>query len=226
MDKLYKKILYQFNDMNLLEEALTHPSIDQDKETKRNYERLELLGDAVLNLIITEILYDQFPNENEGSIVKRRSVLISSNSLVTIATQIELSNYINMTKSEEKMGGKTRKSTLENALESLIGAIYLDSKNLESVKYFIKYYWSTLIDQNNLPPEDPKSALQEWAQKQGKPIPQYSLIKTEGPAHEPLFTIAVHVVGLPQISASETSKKLAEKKAAEAMLYQINNLNI
>lgn len=227
--KLYQDIFYEFKNHNLLLEALTHPSIDHDADIRKdkipNYQRLEFLGDAVLNLLITQLLLDTYKDETEGMLSKRREVLVSGETLAVIAKNIGLGEYIIMTKGEDICGGRENKNTLENALESIIGAMYIDSQSLDITRKFIYHYWFPSIQAMKLPPKDPKSTLQEWAQKRGKSIPVYSTVSTVGPSHAPLFTIEVKVEGLQPYQATNSSKKIAARQAAEGLIKNIERLN-
>jgi ribonuclease-3 len=131
-----------------------------------------------------------------------------------------------MAESEATSGGRSNKNNLENALEALIGALYLDSNDLKQVALFVEKHWLPLILSMEAPPKDPKSTLQEWSQKLGKPIPAYNLIATTGLAHAPSFAVEVVVKGLPPISQTGPSKKVAERLAATKMLEYIKNHGI
>lgn len=168
---------YRFNNLELLQEALTHPSI-----SKKSYERLEFLGDSVLGLVVTEMLLKQFPNESEGDLAKRKAALVVGEILSKIAIIHNLAPIIIMSESERKLGGECNLNTLENVVESLIGAIYLDS-NFITIKEIINRIWQPFIDSMHEIPQDPKSKLQEILQKNGLALPKYELIKSEGPQH-------------------------------------------
>ncbi len=209
---------YRFIKPQLREEALTHPSRNKTLQKRPfNYQRLEFLGDAVLGLVIAQMLYETFPTENEGSLAKRLAGLVRSETLAKVGEKLSLGQYIQMASSEEMSGGRTNQSNIEDVCEALIGAMYLDG-GLEPASAFIRAHWSELIDSQALPPKDAKTALQEWAQGKGKPLPEYVVIKSEGPSHAPEFTIEVRVQGVESVQASGTSKRAAEQKAAQAML--------
>jgi ribonuclease-3 len=213
-------IEYNFNAEMLLEKALTHPSLSRQKQEDKqvfNYERLEFLGDGVLGLIIAELLFMMFPQENEGHLAKRHAALVRGETVTEIARSLEIGRFMRLSEGEEQTGGRENASNLENTLEAIIGAIYLDG-GIEPSKKFVLKHWTSRAKAMKAPPKDPKTALQEWAQSRKLPIPEYKAIDVQGPAHAPIFTIEVTVKGtLPQ-PATGISKKLAEKKAAAALL--------
>ena len=211
---------YRFKSRVLLDEAFTHPSISLqrgEKEVIFNYERLEFLGDAVLSLVIAELLINKYPHEREGALAKRHSGLVHGEALAVIAEKLGIGEHIMMTSGESASGGRHNRSNMENTLEAVIGAIYMDG-GIEPAKTFIKTHWAQSIDDMVDPPKDAKTSLQEWAQGRGLPIPVYEVIKTCGPAHEPHFTIRVSIKGMEPVEAEGKSKKKAEKAAAELML--------
>ncbi len=216
---LEQKIACQFTEISWLELALTHPSINLHDATAANYERLEFLGDRVLGLVISTMLFDQFPDEDEGALARRHAGLVCGDTLVKVASGLELGRYVTLTKGEEEQGGRDNSSTLENVCEALIGAIYKDA-GFAVATDFITRHWQALLQEVTSPPIDPKTALQEWAQRQGHSLPKYKEISREGPAHAPEFVIRV-TVGDHSAEATATNKKHAEKKAAEALLGQI-----
>ena len=221
MKLLEKKIGYQFKDSKLLIEALTHPSKSTiDKETglkSINYERLEFLGDSVLSLIVTELLINSYPNETEGKLAKRRAVLVSGATITKIAQMLEISNHMIMTDGERSAGGTENPSNLENTVEAIIGGIYIDG-GIKKAKLFVTKHWLPLVLKMTTAPTSPKTALQEWAQKKGKPIPMYTVISNSGPAHSPEFCIEVAVGSMEPVQAKGKSKKIAEVQAAIKIL--------
>lgn len=222
-ESLEQLIGYHFTNKALLEEALTHPSVTSRNKANDlvNYERLEFLGDAVLGLVVAQLVMETYPAEREGSLAKRLSALVRGESLAQIAITIGIGKYIRMTSGEASMGGRDNPSNIENALEALIGAIYQDG-GLQAAQDFIHTHWSSLVNGMLEPPKDPKTTLQEWAQAYALPIPTYDLLEVEGPSHSPIFTIKLEVSGQnPTIAKGETKKK-AEKKAAKMMLAQIH----
>lgn len=213
-----EKVLgYKFKNKKLLEEALSHPSLDNGV----SYERMEFLGDSVLDIVISELLYEKHPDEKEGELAKRRAALICGATLSNVALSIGIGKYIKMSAGEESGGGRENSANLENVFEAIIAAIYLDG-GIEPARKFINGLFEKLAGDMKEAPKDPKTSLQEWAQARGFPIPSYKMLKQEGPAHEPLFTIEVSVEGYDSVKAEGTSKKQAEILAAAKMLEKVS----
>ncbi|HEY5752054.1 MAG TPA: ribonuclease III [Chthoniobacterales bacterium] len=216
MNPLETRIGYKFRNSLLLAEALTHSSLGH--ETQRRHfdnQRLEYLGDAVLQLVITEYLFKRFPEFTEGQLTKLRSRLVSREGLKSHALAIGLGQYLMMGRGEESSGGRERASILADAFESLVGAIYLDS-NLDSVRQFILAIADE--DLKNLmehPLElNPKGQLQEILQAISPQSPQYRIVAQEGPEHEKAFIAEVHWEGILMGKGNGMSKKQAETAAA------------
>ena len=219
---MIKEILgYKFTNVKLLEEALSHPSICvKASSSSINYERLEFLGDVVLSLVISELLLSKYPNEDEGSLAKRRSALVSGEVISEIAQKIDLGDKILMTEAEERLGGRENNNNLENVLEAIIGSIYLDS-GLDNIKNIIINLWQDYIDDMIEVPIDPKSKLQEILQKHGKHLPKYELLEAYGPKHMLTFKISLKADGFEGVIGEGKSKQQAEKKAAMLLLDKI-----
>ncbi len=210
---------YHFKNSSLLEEALTHPSLS--KNNPLNYQRLEFLGDAILAMIMAELLLKKHQTENEGELSKRQAYLVSGEVISQIARKIGISEIIKISVSEESAGGRNNKRNLENAMEAVIAAIYLDS-NLEECREFVLKHWQDFIDQDIAPPKDPITSLQEITQAKTKTLPVYETNKTGGDEHKPVFTSMVEIDG-NKFSAEGFSKKEAQKNAAIKALAAINN---
>ena len=204
---------YQFRDASLLALALTHPSLGKTASNQR----LEFLGDAVLGLVITEMLYQLYPNEQEGELARRLAALVRGETLAMVASQIGLGDALQLSASEAGSGGRKAPSNLEDAMEALIGGAYLDG-GLEAAKSIILPRWNELAENIVAPPKDAKTALQEWAQARGLPVPLYTVISQTGPAHAPEFTIEASINGHPPQQATAASKRSAEQAAAEKLL--------
>jgi len=218
IEKFCEGIFYNFENKKLLDEAITHPSLSKENKSKPNYQRLEFLGDKVLSLVIGEFLMEKFPQEMEGDLSKRHALLVSGETLANIALEIGLNEVLQVSLGEKKLGGQTNKRNLENSLEALIGAIYLDS-DFEIAKKFILKFWSNSLEKNITPPKDPVSTLQEIVQLESKQLPQYSTIQSGGNDHCPNFVSTVKIVHLNlEFSAQGKSKKEAQKEAAKVAL--------
>ncbi|MBA2243216.1 MAG: ribonuclease III [Chthoniobacterales bacterium] len=220
MNPLEKRIGHKFRNSLLLAEALTHPSLGH--ETQRHHfdnQRLEFLGDAVLQLVITEHLYTIFPREAEGKLTKLRSRLVSREALRAHAAKLELGHFLMMGRGEEACGGRERTSTLADAFEALLGAIYLDT-NLETARRFVLTLAASDLAQLELEPIDinPKGHLQETLQAISPRSPVYELLSESGREHEKTFVVRVVWEGVALGEGVGRSKKQAETAAAlEAM---------
>jgi len=203
-----------FNDMELLVTALTHPSYHQEKNTESNNQRLEFLGDAVLNLTIAEYIYKYYENKAEGELTKIRARVVCESSLVGVAQKISLGSYILLGRGEEMSGGRKRKSILADTVEAVIGAIYLD-QGLEAAKSFIiKYLEEEIFASAEGEYYDYKSKLQEFVQAWDKENVQYDLLEEHGPAHAKTFVMGVYYRGEQLASGRGRTKKEAEQNAA------------
>lgn len=213
---LQQHIGYHFRDSSLLTLALTHPSVLGQKSNQR----LEFLGDSVLGAIVARILYDLYPDEKEGELARRFASLVRGETLALVARDIHLGDALIIGTSEKQAQGRDNDSNLEDAFEALIGAMYLDG-GFEAVEAFIKPRWILLAGQRETAPKDGKTALQEWAQGRGLPVPVYLLMETSGPAHAPQFTIEARVQGHAPETAVAPAKRTAEQLAATALLLRL-----
>jgi ribonuclease III len=216
MEPLEEIIAYKFRNSLLLGEALTHPSLAY--ETQRPHfdnQRLEFLGDAVIQLILTELLFRIFPTFSEGKLTKLRSRLVSRKALRTYASRIHLGSYLLMGQGEEASGGRERSSTLADAFEALIGAIYLDG-GLAAAQHFLLAHCQTAIQDVQDHPEEinPKGELQEILQAISSSSPCYQIISQQGPDHCRTFEASVTWEGLDLGTGQGSSKKEAETSAA------------
>ncbi len=218
--ELENSINYKFKDKNLLIEALSHPSLKKDNKTGvLDYERLEMLGDSILNFIVSERIFKKFLEYREGKLAKIKAYLVSGSLVSKVAMNIDLPKYILLGKGEETSGGRSREGTAENALEALIGAIYLDG-GIEETKNFVRNLWDPFIENMDSTYTDPKSKLQEWSQEKGYGIPKYKIEDKAGQAHDPLFTVTVEVKNYAG-TAKAGSIKAAQKKAAAKLLESL-----
>ena len=217
--KLAGILQYSFKDASLLEAARTHPSTGA-RAGRDSYERLEFLGDRVLAVSIAELLYQRYPAENEGALSKRLVSLVRRETLAQVAERLRLEDHLRFAESARAEGGKARESMLSDACEALIGAVYLDG-GLEPARAFVHRHWEPLLESAGSPPLDPKTALQEWLQGNGHPLPDYQVVSQEGPAHAPEFTVRVSAAGGQSAEAAGSSKRRAEQAAATKLLQQL-----
>lgn len=208
------EIGYQFQNEQLLHQALRHSSYAHEKHLKKfsDNERLEFLGDAVLEVVSSDFLYEKYQNKSEGELTKLRASLVCEPTLAECAKQIHLSDYILLGKGEDLTGGRQRKSIVSDAMEAVIGAIYLDG-GLTNAKEFIHKYILTDIENKHLF-YDSKTILQEIIQGRENETLSYELIKEEGPDHNKFFTVAVLISGQQLGTGVGHTKKEAEQKAA------------
>jgi ribonuclease-3 len=225
MDKILQfcnSISYNFKDPKLLEMALTHPSVNIKNRENYNYERLEFLGDKVLSFIIAEYLISKYPHDAEGLLSKRHASLVSGKTLANIANKINLHEILILSFGERKIGGNLNKNNLENALEALIGAIYIDG-GIENVKKFVFEFW-----QENLANDDIEidyvSQLQELIQGKFKKLPIYNTLKKGGTEHQPIFISTLMIEGMDhEFHADGNSKKQAQKNVAKTAFEYLKN---
>ncbi len=214
-----KKLESIFNaeilDESLFEMALTHTSYSRENNNDINYERLEFLGDAVLKLCVSEILYKRYPTYSEGQMSKIRSIVVSDNTLSKVVDSLELQKYLLLGKQEEKMGGRNKQSIKACALEALLGAFYLNGY-FPNVETFLKENLKTFIEEvdNDFAKYNSKEVLQEYTQGMTKTVPEYRVIKEEGPAHDKTFTVEVLYEGKVLSYGTGKTKRDAEKAAA------------
>ncbi len=216
--KLCKSIGYDFKNFKLLEIALTHSSYNKNE----NYERLEFLGDRVLGLVVSTKIYNKFKLDKEGILAKKLSILVCKETLIKIADNLDISNFLKISK---EIKGKSLNSIKANSLEGIIGAIYLDSgyKKTESI---INKLWKKQIEDLDLTHHDPKSRLQEWCLKNEKKLPEYEFINKKGPEHEPEFTIRVKYNDILYAIGKGKNKQVAEINAARSLLNKIEKESI
>lgn len=214
-EELSRKLGYQFNNPSLLKMALTHRSSDD-----QNNERLEFLGDAVVNLVIAEALYAQFPRAQEGELSRWRATLINRDTLGQIAREFAMGRYMILGPGELKSGGSERLSILSCAMEAITGAIYLDGGFIAVRECILHWYQSLLSSLSHAADhKDPKTQLQEYLQSQHMSLPVYTIESMEGEAHQQLFIVSCVVAGITQkIIGKGTSRRRAEQDAAETML--------
>jgi len=214
--ELQKKIGYCVNSIELLNTALTHSSYaNENKSRFQHNERLEFLGDSILSLIVSEYLFQTFPDVSEGNLTKNRAIVVSERSLVNMAESIDLGKYILLGKGEEGTGGRKRASILADAFESLIAAVYLDG-GLERARDFVLKYIVNAIEQgfNGKGFRDYKTELQEILQKRSDMEIDYRIVEEFGPDHDKAFIAKVFFGREPIGTGFGKSKKEAEQQAA------------
>ncbi|MEA2759549.1 MAG: ribonuclease [Methylobacteriaceae bacterium] len=216
--ELETSIGYRFRDPALLDEALTHATAAKGRG-RANYQRLEFLGDRVLGLVIAEMLFEAYPTAKEGELSKRLSDLVRRETCADVARDWGLAGYIRLGVGEASAGGSERAPILADVCEALIGAVFLDG-DFAAARALIRSAFEDRMRARHRPSQDPKTALQEWAQARGLPTPVYKTQERSGPDHAPRFTISVEVDGFPTISADAGSKRAAEQGAAEAFLVR------
>ena len=210
---------YRFTDRDLLERALTHSSVGDGSRAVSHYQRLEFLGDRVLNLLAAERLMEDLQAE-EGQMSRRMAALVSTSACARVARRIGLSPALRLSASATKVGARESENVLGDACEALIAAIYLDG-GLEAARAFFNPVWTPEFEQLEDPAlREPKTRLQEWAQGRRLPLPAYRIAARTGPDHAPAFTVEVKVEGLPPERAQGRTRQEAEKAAALAMLQK------
>ena len=213
------RIGYKFNDSALLTTAFTHVSALKPATRHRadSYQRLEFLGDHVLGLIVSDMLYRAFPNADEGELSKRLADLVRKESCADVAKTLGLVDDIKLGAVGAGVGARLRKSVLGDICEAVIGAVFLDG-GYQAAAHFVERNWSERMHKLRRPLRDPKTTLQEWAQGKGLPTPVYREVERTGPHHDPQFRIAVELPGLESAEGTGGSKRAAEKAAASAMI--------
>jgi ribonuclease-3 len=212
--ELTDSLKYTFQNESLLHRALTHPSAGGEDN-----QRLEFLGDAVLQYCMSRVLYEKYPSMSEGGLTHRRALLVCEAALAKVAGAIGLNNYLIMNKSQEQDGGRENPSILADAMEAVLAAVCIDG-TIDTAMALVKRLWPE--EESVTPALDAKSALQEWVQAKGQEAPTYVLLETEGPPHNRLFTAQVNAQGLPPFCGKGKTKRQAEQEAARRALDHVN----
>lgn len=218
INRLQKQLGYTFNHQEFLQQALTHRSA-----SNKHNERLEFLGDSILSYVIANALYHRFPYIDEGDMSRMRAALVRGNTLAEIGREFELGECLHLGQGELKSGGYHRESILADAVEALIGGVFLDSDILTIEKLILRWYQSRL---NEISPgdkqKDPKTRLQEYLQGRHLPLPIYLVAQVRGEAHHQEFTIHCQVSGMTEtITGIGSSRRKAEQAAAEQTLIKL-----
>ncbi len=215
-----QRLGHRFASPDLLVRSLTHASISS--ATRPDNQRLEFLGDRVLNLIIAEALFQQDPEASEGQLAPRYNALIRKETCAEVAREIDLGAVMKLGRSEMKTGGRKKVAMLGDAMEAVIAAVYLDA-GLEAARSVVLTLWGARIETVETDARDPKSALQEWAQARGLAPPDYIEVARTGPDHAPLFTIEASLASGETARAQAASKRNAERDAANALLKTLES---
>ena len=218
LSRFSKRIRHQFSDQGLLEQALTHRSAGSPHN-----ERLEFLGDAILNFVIAEELYRRFASAREGELTRLRATLVRGATLSALARELELGAHLRLGSGELKSGGRERDSILADGFEALVGAIYQDG-GMQACRQFIGDAYERTLSALSLQraTKDPKTRLQEWLQSRQMPLPDYSVLVVEGAAHHQKFTVECRISELGLLTQGEGgSRRKAEQDAAEKALVSL-----
>lgn len=218
---------HMFKDKDLLIEALTHSSLVKgshkaNRAFSKDYDRLEFLGDRVLGMVISEELYRRYKTAEAGQLSRRYNAQVQKKTLADVGMNMGLPTFIQIAPDLRASGGAENPAILEDCVEAMIAALYLDG-GMGAAKHFIEKHWWPRFDAENAAHRDPKSALQEWAAKKGRKPPVYTVLKQTGPDHNREFTIQVSVDKCTPTVAMAASKRAAEKMAAEKMLKEQEN---
>jgi ribonuclease-3 len=218
LEQLQAELGVTFHDLNLLQQAFTHSSyVNENKQAKHN-ERLEFLGDAVLELAVTQYLYEQYPKRPEGELTKMRASIVCEPSLNTLAVQQNFGTYLLLGRGEESTGGRSRPAILADVFEAFIGALYLDQGFEVVIRFLQSSLFKKLQQDESLSVIDAKSQLQEFAQQNNLGKPDYQLVMEEGPSHEKRFIIEVKLEDRVLGTGTGRTKKQSEQQAAAQAL--------
>jgi ribonuclease III len=215
---LEEKLGHSFADPALVERALTHVSA-AGGEVGRSNQRLEFLGDRVLGLAVSEMLYAAFPDASEGELSHRLSDLVRRETCATMALAWDLGTHLILGPGEGRSGGRRNRAILADAAEAVIGAVFIDS-GFAAAKALVERALAEQVREARRPPRDPKTALQEWAQGRGRPTPTYAIVERSGPDHAPRFHVAARVDGIAEAVGAGGSRRAAEQSAAMALLLR------
>ena len=212
-----------FKDDNLLDQALTHKSwVNEHSDAKGTNERLEFLGDAILEYIVSKELYDRFPDKEEGYLTALRANLVNTVNLSVISQKLGVGEVLKLSKGEEETGGRTNPSLLADTFEAILGALYIDQGLTIAEKFISKNVLVDIEDKIKMPLKDAKSRLQEYVQAKGNPAPKYVVVKESGPDHSKEFVVEVVIKSEPVSSGEGKSKGEAEQDAAKKALTALS----
>lgn len=215
--ELEKKLGYRFKNEASLTRALTHASLRGAKKVREDNERLEFVGDRVLGLAIVELLEETYPVATEGDLARHLNRLVRGETCAKVARSLGLGDFLMLSESEAGSGGRLKATILADAVEAVLGAIFLEA-GYNKARDVVRRLWESQEVSFGHAAADPKSALQEWAQGQGLALPSYVEVERTGPDHAPSFTTEVRIKGKPPARGQGASKRAAEQAAASAML--------
>jgi ribonuclease-3 len=218
--ELERRIGYSFSDRDLLERALTHASVGEAGAKLRHNERLEFLGDRVLNLIVAEDLVGRMPDAAEGDLTRAYHQLVNYQACAVVARSVGLGEALRLGGGAAKLGMRDNDKVLADACEALIAALYIDG-GMSAAHRFVATFWADQFADLKPATEDPKTALQHWALARGLPLPRYDQVSQSGSAHKPSFVIEVRVEGLAPERAAAGNKQEAGRLAAERLLAKL-----
>lgn len=220
LETLAARLPHRFANPALFQHAMTHRSAaDPRRQMLDSNERLEFVGDRVLALIMAEWLAERFPQEREGDLGKRLAVLVAQDSLARVALELGVGAALRLPVNEERAGVRARPSVLADALEALLGALYLDG-GLEAARALVRREWDAMLEAPVRPPMSPKTRLQEWTLGRGLGLPDYQPVSATGPSHQPIFVVRVLAAGREAEGTGE-NKRAAEQAAAERLLAEL-----
>lgn len=227
LKNLQEKLNIYFHDELLLRQAFTHSSyVNENRATGyEDNERMEFLGDAVLELAVSEYLFEHYQNRSEGELTKMRASIVCEPSLMNFAEALDFGSYVLLGKGEEQTGGRSRPALLADVFESFVGALFLD-QGIEAVRTFLKQYlFAVLPQEDKLRTEDFKTLLQELIQQDSMGVVEYRIVDESGPAHERIFSAEVYVNEIFFGKGTGRSKKEAEQQAASHAIQKLNRDN-
>lgn len=215
--ELERRLGHKFKNQELLERALTHASVRGGGAAKRDNERLEFIGDRVLGLAIVEAVSEALPKAREGELARRYNGLVKGETCALVGRELGLGAFMILSESEENSGGRKKNAILADAIEAVLGAVFLDS-GFDAARNVVLKLWQPVLSEGACQQIDAKSVLQEWAQGKGLSLPRYIEISREGPDHAPKFTTEVRIKGCEPATGVGRSKRQAEQAAARAVL--------
>jgi ribonuclease-3 len=218
MSDLEKRIGYRFSSPRLLEEAMRHASLTGAISGEVSYQRLEFLGDSVLNLCVAEEMFRRLPDTGEGTLSKARSAVINNRNLVRVGERIGVPESLRTDPSVRIKGGGVTRKMVADAVEAIAGAIFLDGGYEMARKFVLAHFWEEKRVAELVSGFDAKSRLQEWCQKRRSPLPGYRLVEVSGPPHSHTFTVAARLADGTEAAGRGATKKEAEMEAAQRLL--------